>query len=74
MLVYNSLDMSQKGQWPEVVGLHSAEAEKVIHADDASINIQVLPQGSATTRDFRINRVRVFVNGEGVVVDPPRRG
>jgi hypothetical protein len=66
--------MSTKGEWPEAVGLSGEAAkEKVLH-DDPNANVQVMPENSPCTRDYRLNRVRIFVNADGVVVSPPRRG
>lgn len=66
--------MSDKKEWPEVVGLSGEEAQAIVKQDDPTINIQVLNENAPCTRDFRTNRVRIFTNGEGVVVHPPRRG
>lgn len=73
-MVYNILDMSNKGEWPEAVGLSGEEAKNIVLQDDSTINVQVLDENAPTTRDFRTNRVRIFVNADGVVVKPPRRG
>lgn len=31
-------------------------------------------EGSPTTRDFRLNRVRIFHNDKNIVISVPRRG
>jgi hypothetical protein len=66
--------MSDKKEWPEVVGLSGQEAEERVKNDDPTVQTQVLDQNAPCTRDFRMNRVRIFINGEGVVVKAPRRG
>ncbi|CAD8109331.1 unnamed protein product [Paramecium sonneborni] len=65
---------ADKKEWPETVGKNVDEAKQLILADDANIQVQVLIEGSMTTRDFRINRVRIFHNDQNIVVSIPRRG
>ena len=36
--------------------------------------VEIIPDGSMVTRDHRLDRVRVFVNSEGIVVTPPCKG
>lgn len=63
-----------KSGWPEVVGKSGEEAKGIILQDDATTDVHVVPEGSPVTRDFRMNRVRVYVDTNGVVVQVPRRG
>ena len=35
---------------------------------------QVLPEGAPCTRDYRLNRVRIFVDGNNKIVQEPRTG
>ena len=58
----------------KAVGKTGEEAKNIILKDDPSIDVHVLPQGSIVTTDYRTNRVRVYVNANGIVVQPPRRG
>nr|CAB3463625.1 unnamed protein product [Digitaria exilis] len=51
-----------KKSWPEVVGLSIEEAKKVILKDKPDADIVVLPVGTPVTKDFRTDRVRIFVN------------
>ena len=37
-------------------------------------NVEILPQGSPTTRDYRLDRVRLFVDGNNKIVQEPRTG
>ncbi|EES18872.1 hypothetical protein SORBI_3009G009800 [Sorghum bicolor] len=62
---------AKKQSWPEVVGLSVEEAKKVILKDKPDADIFVLPVGSPVTRDFRPNRVRIFVD---TVAETPRVG
>jgi len=34
--------------------------------------VQILQEGTPTTRDFRLDRVRIFVNGDNIVTTAPR--
>uniref|UniRef100_A0A452XM19 Subtilisin-chymotrypsin inhibitor-2A n=3 Tax=Aegilops tauschii TaxID=37682 RepID=A0A452XM19_AEGTS len=52
----------EKTRWPEVVGLCAEEAKKIILADKPDADIIVLPVGTPVTKDFRPERVRVFVH------------
>lgn len=64
----------RKEEWPELVGRPGTEAEKLIHEDDPSLTVQVLPENSMVTMDYRMDRVRVFVDDEGSVAGVPRLG
>jgi hypothetical protein len=35
---------------------------------------EILPEGSPTSRDYRIERVRLFVDGKNKIVQEPRTG
>lgn len=37
-------------------------------------NVVIIPDGSMVTMDFRMDRVRVFVDKDGIVVRTPRTG
>ena len=52
----------QKTSWPEVVGLCAEEAKKIILNDKPDADIVVLAVGTPVTKDFRTNRVRIFVD------------
>ena len=52
----------RKTSWPEVVGLPVEEAKKVILKDMSDADIVVVPVGTPVTKDFRPNRVRIFVD------------
>ncbi|KAM0887711.1 hypothetical protein ACQ4PT_028844 [Festuca glaucescens] len=51
-----------KTSWPEVVGMSVEEATKVILMDKPDAQIVVVPAGSPVTLDYRIERVRLFVD------------
>lgn len=63
-----------KSNWPKVVGKSGEEAKNIILKDDPSIDVRFIPQGSIVTTDYRTNRVRVYVDANGIVVQTPKRG
>jgi hypothetical protein len=60
-----------KTSWPELVGLSVEEAKKVILKDKPDADIVVLPVGSLVTKDYRPDRVRIFVD---TVAEAPHVG
>ncbi|KAL4588094.1 hypothetical protein LXL04_000973 [Taraxacum kok-saghyz] len=63
-----------KSSWPELVGLTGGEAERRIETENSRVNATVLLDGTPTTKDFRCDRVWVWVNSSGVVIRAPRIG
>ncbi|WOG94269.1 hypothetical protein DCAR_0313562 [Daucus carota subsp. sativus] len=61
-----------KALWPELVGQKGNVAAAKIQKENPRVHAIVLPEGSATTMDFRCDRVWVFVNKYGLVVAPPQ--
>lgn len=49
-----------------LVGVHVDEAMPFVK--DSGFEAQVLPEGSAVTKDLQPNRVRLFVDDSGVIV------
>jgi len=66
--------LANKESWPELVGKSGDEAEQVIKDEEPSLTVQVLPNDSMVTMDYRTDRVRVFVDKEGIVTGVPRVG
>ncbi|XP_047311249.1 subtilisin inhibitor CLSI-I-like [Impatiens glandulifera] len=64
----------KKTSWPEAVGLTADEAEKKIKEDMPTAHTFVLPKGSSFTFDYRVERVRIFVDSTGKVADTPSIG
>jgi len=58
-----------------LIGMAGEEAKAVIEAINPSLQVQVIPEGSMVTADYRLDRVRIFV-GEGGndVTREPQRG
>ncbi|GMI66468.1 hypothetical protein like AT2G38870 [Hibiscus trionum] len=60
-----------KKSWPELVGTKGESAKETIEKENSDLNVVVLQDGSATTKDLRPDRVRVFVDENGLVVRAP---
>ncbi|KAJ9543573.1 hypothetical protein OSB04_023280 [Centaurea solstitialis] len=65
---------SRKDSWPELVGLKGEDAAKKIEQQNSHVKAIVLLDGTPTTRDFRCNRVWVWVDSHGIVLRPPKIG
>lgn len=61
-------------EWSNLVGKTAKEAEKIIIHDMPNANVQILPEGSLVTEDYRSNRVRVFVDAQNKVTSEPHVG
>ncbi|XP_038880794.1 subtilisin inhibitor CLSI-I-like [Benincasa hispida] len=57
--------------WPSLVGLTAEEAEKKIKEEMAEVYVSVVPPSYAITFDLRSNRVWLFVDSSGKVVQTP---
>ncbi|MCE3215568.1 hypothetical protein HAX54_002823 [Datura stramonium] len=74
------LDVSQSGcpgvtkeSWPELLGVPAKLARKTIQQENSKLtNIPSVLNGSPVTRDFRCDRVRLFVNVLDFVVVTPQ--
>ena len=65
---------TSKEEWPELTGKTGEEAKAAILKDDSKLQVDVLPEGSMVTMDYRLDRVRIFVSDDGKVVRSPRKG
>lgn len=63
-----------KSSWPEVVGLTGEEAEKKIKEDRPDVTVQIVQPGQGVPRDFRDDRVFVYVDSAGKVEKAPAIG
>nr|1TMG_I Chain I, chymotrypsin inhibitor 2 [Hordeum vulgare subsp. vulgare] len=63
-----------KTEWPELVGKSVEEAKKVILQDKPAAQIIVLPVGTIVTFEYRIDRVRLFVDRLDNIAQVPRVG
>lgn len=60
--------------FPALVGMNGEAAKAELESKYPSLSVQVLPQNSMVTMDFRMDRVRVFVDDDGNVSREPRLG
>ncbi|KAI5682480.1 hypothetical protein M9H77_03708 [Catharanthus roseus] len=64
----------EKTSWPELVGLTSEEAQTRIKEEMPGANVQIIPSDHCITMDFRLDRVRIFIDSSGKVQHEPRIG
>ena len=59
---------------PLTTGMDGEEALLAIKKSRPDLNAFIIPEGSMMTRDVRDDRVRIFVDKDGMVVGMPRIG
>ncbi|KAJ9543576.1 hypothetical protein OSB04_023283 [Centaurea solstitialis] len=69
-----SLGESGKNSWPELVGWKGECAATKIEEENPQLNVIVLLEGTPVTKDLRCDRVRVWVDCHGIVIQPPTTG
>jgi len=61
--------------WPDVVGQTGTQAKAEIESSCVDggeiLDVQIVKDGGMVTMDYRTDRVRVWVDGNGVVVRAP---
>ncbi|EPS59152.1 hypothetical protein M569_15657, partial [Genlisea aurea] len=60
-----------KLSWPELVGFNGREAAAVVERENPFVHPIVILDGTPVTRDFRCDRVWVWVDRRGIVIRPP---
>lgn len=70
----NTLNFTGKNSWPEVVGRSGKSAAATIEKENGNVDAIVLLDGTPVTRDFRCDRVWVWVDNSGTVIKVPRIG
>ena len=63
-----------KTSWPEVVGMTGEQAKNIIEQETVGLLVVIIPADSYVTTDYRLDRVRIFVNTDGIVVGAPTLG
>ncbi|KAL6192116.1 hypothetical protein ACLB2K_038503 [Fragaria x ananassa] len=63
-----------KSSWPELLGAQGTDAKATIESENASVTAVIVLEGTAVTKDFRLDRVRVWVNTDGIVTSIPKIG
>ncbi|CAB4292254.1 unnamed protein product [Prunus armeniaca] len=69
-----SSECQGKNRWPELLGAQGTVAEAKIERENPSVDAQIVPEGSVVTADFRCDRVRVWVDTDGIVTRVPSIG
>ena len=69
-----AMPATNKEEWPELTGKTGEDAKAAILKDDSKLQVDLLPEGSMVTMDYRTDRVRVFIDNDGQVVGVPRKG
>ena len=71
----NNTSNSSKTSWPELVGKTATEAKTIIEAEsNQKLHVQIIPQDSMVTCDYRLDRVRIFEDEDHKVARPPMVG
>ena len=71
----NNNNNNNKSSWPELVGQPSASAMEVIQKENPTIaHVDIIPDGSMVTMDYRTDRVRVFVAPDNTIAQAPHMG
>ncbi|KZV24795.1 inhibitor of trypsin and hageman factor-like [Dorcoceras hygrometricum] len=65
---------ARKLSWPELVGKDGHAAAEVVERENPNVRAIVLKDGTPVTKDFRCDRVWVWVNDKNRVVRPPTVG
>mmetsp|Transcript_5804 Transcript_5804/g.9644 ORF Transcript_5804/g.9644 Transcript_5804/m.9644 type:complete len:216 (+) Transcript_5804:61-708(+) len=64
-----------KASWPETVGFYSGEdAKQLIESETPGVTGIIILSGTPVTDDFDEDRVRIFVDNDGFVDEPPTVG
>ncbi|KAK1270546.1 hypothetical protein QJS04_geneDACA013102 [Acorus gramineus] len=66
--------VTRKTRWPELVGVKGNIAVATIKAENPSLNVFTIKKGTIITAEYRSDRVRVWVDGCGVVYVAPHIG
>jgi hypothetical protein len=77
MVAQPMITMAQhQGPWPTCLGISGDDCVSYIesNAEDVRGNVYVISHGTSMTMDFRKDRVRVFVDDDGIVDETPSRG
>ncbi|CAF1357890.1 unnamed protein product, partial [Rotaria sordida] len=68
------LNNVQQSSWPELVGREGTYAVQYIKEKTGFTDVLIVLEGSLVTLDYRTDRVRVFVNTKGIVIQTPYIG
>ncbi len=65
---------SKQGPWPACVGMTGENCVSYIESNTQGLTIVIVPDGSFVTKDFRTDRVRVWVDENDIVFSAPSKG
>ena len=63
-----------KTSWPELVGVNGEVAAALIMRENPELRAVIVKEGMFVTMDFRTDRVRIWVDKNGIVKYTPRIG
>ncbi|KAJ6890514.1 inhibitor of trypsin and hageman factor-like isoform X2 [Populus alba x Populus x berolinensis] len=63
-----------KSSWPELLGAEGKVAAATIERENPLVDAKIVPEGSVVPLDFRCDRVWVWVDKRGIVIQVPRIG
>lgn len=64
----------RSGPWPECVGESLDKCVGLIEASSEDVTVEAIYPDEMYTEDFRVDRVRVFVDSDQVVLKIPQLG
>ena len=60
--------------WTNFVGLTGQEAKDQMLREYPDVKVQIVPENSMVTMDYRLDRMRIYVDKDNKVVQPPKLG
>ncbi|PRQ36381.1 putative proteinase inhibitor I13, potato inhibitor I [Rosa chinensis] len=60
-----------KDSWPELLGAEGTVAKATIESENSLVEAVIVLEGTPVTGDFRCDRVRVWVDTDGIVTRVP---
>lgn len=64
----------KKTAWPELVGMAGDEAKTLLESQVTDKQISIVPSDRMVTMDYRVDRIRIFVDKDGKVERAPQLG
>lgn len=65
---------SKQGPWPACVGMTGEDCVSYIESNTEGLTIVITSEGSVVTKEFRTDRVRIWVDENDIVVTAPKKG
>ncbi|VVB03256.1 unnamed protein product [Arabis nemorensis] len=69
-----SSECPEKNSWPELVRTNGDYAASLIERENSKVDAIVILEGTPVTKDFRCDRVWVWVDRNRIVVKVPTAG